>query len=122
VICQDRSQEYPGFRTKSIASAPGQSGARIDGSLGSRPLIKRLTMARSQSQKVETVHQMARGGVVGNRVQCGYQRATTIENRGEKLYPIAMIDDATSELLAQGDTLPRAQSPIANMRLLWSLI
>jgi hypothetical protein len=49
----------------------------------------------------------------------GHQRARLAEGRGEKLYLIAMIDDATSRLFAR---FVRHDSTEENMRLLWSYV
>jgi hypothetical protein len=73
-----------------------------------------------RTQKVETVHQWrARRSCRGELVQWDTSEHAWLEDRGEKLYLIAMIDDATSELLAQ---FAPHDSTAENMRLLWAYL
>ena len=55
----------------------------------------------------------------GELVQWDSSNHEWLEGRGEKLYLIAMIDDATSRLLAR---FVRSDSTEQNMRLLWSYL
>jgi len=55
----------------------------------------------------------------GELVQWDTSEHDWLEGRGEKLYLIAMIDDATSRLLAR---FVRHDSTAENMRLLWSYL
>lgn len=55
----------------------------------------------------------------GELVQWDTSNHDWLEGRGEKLYLIAMIDDATSRLLAK---FVRSDSTEENMRLLWSYL
>ena len=72
---------------------------------------------RAKRQKVEDVHVWRpRRSCRGELVQWDTSEHDWLEGRGEKLYLISMIDDATSQLLAQ--FVPR-DSTQENMRLLW---
>jgi transposase InsO family protein len=72
---------------------------------------------QAQGQKVETVHQWRpRRSCRGELVQWDTSEHDWLEGRGEKLYLIHMIDDATSELTAR---FVRHDSTEENMRLLW---
>lgn len=55
----------------------------------------------------------------GELVQWDTSEHDWLEGRGEKLYLIAMIDDATSRLFA---CFVRHDSTAENMRLLWSYL
>ena len=55
----------------------------------------------------------------GELVQWDTSEHNWLEGRGEKLYLIAMIDDATSRLLAR---FVRSDSTAENMRLLWTYV
>jgi hypothetical protein len=71
---------------------------------------------RAKGQKVEKVHQWrARRSCRGELVQWDTSEHDWLEGRGEKLYLIHMIDDATSELTAR---FVRHDSTEENMRLL----
>lgn len=72
---------------------------------------------RAKRQKVEDVHPWrARRSCRGELVQWDTSEHDWLERRGGKLYLISMIDDATSELVAQ---FVRSDSTEENMRLLW---
>ena len=72
---------------------------------------------RARKQTVTTVHQWrARRSCRGELVQWDTSEHDWLEGRGEKLYLIHMIDDATSELLAR---FVRHDSTEQNMRVLW---
>jgi Winged helix-turn helix len=72
---------------------------------------------RAKRQKVEEVHTWRpRRSCRGELVQWDTSEHDWLEGRGEKLYLISMIDDATSQLLAQ---FVRSDSTEENMRLLW---
>jgi|tagenome__1003787_1003787.scaffolds.fasta_scaffold20830445_1 transposase len=72
---------------------------------------------RAKRQKVEDVHVWRpRRSCRGELVQWDTSEHDWLEGRGEKLYLISMIDDATSQLLAQ---FVRSDSTEENMRLLW---
>lgn len=75
---------------------------------------------RSRTQKVEAVHQWRpRRSCRGELVQWDTSEHDWLEGRGDKLYLIHMIDDATSELIAR---FVRHDSTQENMRLLWSYL
>lgn len=72
---------------------------------------------RAKRQKVEAVHRWRpRRSCRGELVQWDTSEHDWLEGRGEKLYLISMIDDATSQLMAQ---FVRSDSTQENMRLLW---
>jgi Integrase core domain len=60
-----------------------------------------------------------RRGSRGELVQWDTSEHDWLEGRGEKLYLIHMIDDATSELVAR---FVRSDSTEQNMRLLWTCL
>jgi hypothetical protein len=71
---------------------------------------------RSRRQKIETIHEgRPRRNSRGEMVQWDTSEHDWLEGRGEKLYLLAMIDDATSELTAR---FARHDSTEENMRLL----
>ena len=81
-----------------------------------RQLMKQAGLWRSRRQKVEQVHQWrARRSSRGELVQWDTSEHDWLEGRGERLYLIHMIDDATSELLGR---FVRSDSTEENMRLL----
>jgi hypothetical protein len=72
---------------------------------------------RARRQKVEKPHQWReRRDSRGELVQWDTSEHDWLEGRGQRLYLIHMIDDATSELTAR---FVRADSTEENMRLLW---
>lgn len=75
---------------------------------------------RGKKAKVAQVHLFRpRRSRCGELVQWDTSEHDWLEGRGEKLYLIAMIDDATSRLLAR---FARHDSTEENMRLLWSYL
>jgi transposase len=75
---------------------------------------------RGKKAKVEQVHLFRpRRSRYGELVQWDTSEHDWMEGRGEKLYLIAMIDDATSQLFAR---FVRHDSTAENMRLLWSYL
>src|SRR5690348_13002709 len=75
---------------------------------------------RARGQKVEKVHQWRpRRSRFGELVQWDTSEHEWLEGRGEKLYLIAMVDDATSRLCAR---FVRHDSTEENMKLLWSYL
>ena len=75
---------------------------------------------RRRKQKVEQVHVWrARRSARGELVQWDTSEHDWLEGRGEKIYLIHMIDDATSELTAR---FVRQDSTEENLRLLWSYL
>ena len=89
-----------------------------------RESLRQLMMAsglwRGRKQRVEAVYEWrARKSCRGELVQWDTSEHNWLEGRGEKLYLIHMIDDATSELTA--GFVPR-DSTEENMRMLWSYV
>ena len=81
-----------------------------------RQLMRQAGLWRSRRQKVEAVHQWRqRRSSRGEMVQWDTSEHDWLEGRGERLYLIHMIDDATSELLAR---FVPSDSTEQNMRLL----
>ena len=75
---------------------------------------------KARGQKVERVHQWRpRRSCRGELVQWDTSEHDWLEGRGEKLYLIHMIDDATSELTAR---FVRHDSTEENLRLLWTYL
>ena len=85
-----------------------------------RQLMMQAGLWRSRRQKVEDIHQWRpRRSARGELVQWDTSEHEWLEGRGEKLYLIHLIDDATSQLLAR---FVRSDSTAENMRLLWSYL
>jgi transposase-like protein len=75
---------------------------------------------RAKKEKVQQVHGWRpRRSRLGELVQWDTSTHDWLEGRGEKLYLIAMIDDATSRLFAR---FVRHDSTEENMRLVWSYV
>jgi transposase len=75
---------------------------------------------RAKEARVKQVHAWRpRRSRFGELVQWDTSEHDWLEGRGEKLYLIAMIDDATSRLFAR---FVRSDSSQENMRLLWSYL
>src|SRR5450755_3483678 len=75
---------------------------------------------RAKKEKIQQVHVWRpRRSRFGELVQWDTSEHDWLEGRGEKLYLIAMIDDATSRLFAR---LVRHDSTEENMKLLWSYL
>jgi transposase len=80
----------------------------------------RAKLWRAKEQKVKAVHVWRpRRSRLGELVQWDTSEHDWLEGRGEKLYLIAMIDDATSRLLAR---FVRHDSTEENMKLLWRYV
>src|ERR1022692_2501242 len=80
----------------------------------------RQWMIRGKREKVKQVHcWRPRRSRFGDLVQWDTSEHEWLEGRGEKLYLIAMIDDATSRLFAR---FVRHDSTEENMKLLWSYL
>jgi hypothetical protein len=89
-----------------------------------RETVRQLMMAaglwRGRKQRVEAVYQWRqRRSCRGELVQWDTSEHDWLEGRGEKLYLIHMIDDATSELTAR---FVRRDSTEENMRVLWGYL
>jgi hypothetical protein len=90
----------------------------------SKETVRKWMMAgklwRAKKDQVRQVHVWRpRRSRFGELVQWDTSEHDWLEGRGEKLYLIAMIDDATSRLFAR---FVRHDSTAENMRLLWSYL
>jgi transposase len=85
-----------------------------------RQWMMRAKLWRGKKQKAKQVHTWRpRRSRFGELVQWDTSEHDWLEGRGEKLYLIAMIDDATSRLFAR---FVRHDSTEENMKLLWSYL
>ena len=85
-----------------------------------RQWMMRAKLWRGRKAQVQEVHLWRpRRGRLGELVQWDTSEHDWLEGRGEKLYLIAMIDDATSRLFAR---FVRHDSTAENMKLLWSYL
>lgn len=85
-----------------------------------RQWMMRAKLWRGKKAKVKDVHLWRpRRSRFGELVQWDTSEHDWLEGRGEKLYLIAMIDDATSRLFAR---FVRHDSTEENMKLLWSYL
>src|SRR4051794_5825654 len=85
-----------------------------------RQWMKRARLWRGKKAKAKEVHMWRpRRSRFGELVQWDTSDHDWLEGRGEKLYLIAMIDDATSRLFAR---FVRHDSTEENMKLLWSYV
>jgi transposase len=85
-----------------------------------RQWMMRARLWHGKEQKVNAVHVWRpRRSRFGELVQWDTSEHDWLEGRGEKLYLIAMIDDATSRLFAR---FVRHDSTEENMRLLWGYL
>jgi hypothetical protein len=85
-----------------------------------RQWMMRAKLWRGKQQQTRQVHLFReRRSRWGELVQWDTSEHDWLEGRGEKLYLIAMIDDATSRLFAR---FVRHDSTAENMKLLWSYV
>lgn len=85
-----------------------------------RQWMMRAQLWRGKKAKVREVHTWRpRRSRLGELVQWDTSNHDWLEGRGERLYLIAMIDDATSRLFAR---FVRSDSTEENMRLLWDYL
>jgi transposase len=85
-----------------------------------RQWMMRSKLWHGKTEKVKAVHLWRpRRSRCGELVQWDTSEHDWLEGRGEKLYLIAMIDDATSRLYAR---FVRHDSTEENMKLLWSYL
>jgi len=85
-----------------------------------RQWMMRCKLWRGRKAKVREVHiWRPRRSRLGELVQWDTSEHDWLEGRGEKLYLIAMIDDASSRLFAR---FVRSDSTEENMRLLWDYL
>ena len=81
-----------------------------------RQLMKQARLRRNRKQQIEATHEWRqRRGSRGEMVQWDTSEHDWLEGRGERLYLIHMIDDATSQLLGR---FVHSDSTEENMRLL----
>jgi hypothetical protein len=85
-----------------------------------RQIMKQAGLWRAHKQKIKHVHVWRpRRNCRGELVQWDTSEHDWLEGRGEKLYLISMVDDATSQLLAR---FVRSDSTEENMRLLLTYV
>ena len=85
-----------------------------------RQLMIQAGLWRGRRQKIEAIHEWRpRRSSRGEMVQWDTSEHDWLEGRGQKMYLIHMIDDATSELTAR---FVEHDSTAENMRLLWSYL
>lgn len=85
-----------------------------------RQIMMEAGLWRGRKRRVEEVHAWRpRRSCRGELVQWDTSEHDWLEGRGEKMYLIHMIDDATSELTAR---FVRHDSTEENMRLLWEYL
>src|SRR5437899_2434150 len=85
-----------------------------------RQWMMRAKLWRGKKAQVKEVHTWRpRRSRLGELVQWDTSDHAWLEGRGERLYLIAMIDDATSRLFAR---FVRSDSTEENMKLLWSYL
>lgn len=120
-IVQILSQQlYRGFGPTLASEYLAQKHAVHIGREALRQIMIAAGLWRARGQKVEKVHQWRpRRSCRGELVQWDTSEHDWLEGRGEKLYLIHMIDDATSELTAR--FVPH-DSTEENMRLLWTYL
>jgi biotin operon repressor len=111
------SQElYRGFGPTLASEYPAKKHKLQIGREALRQIMRKAGLWRSRRQKVEAVHQWrTRRGARGELVQWDTSNHDWLEGRGERLYLIHMIDDATSQLMGR---FVGSDSTEENMRLL----
>ena len=111
---------YQGFGPTLAAEYLGQKHGIEASKETVRQWMMRAKLWRGKKQKVPQVHTWRpRRSRLGELVQWDTSVHDWLEGRGEKLYLIAMIDDATSRLWAR---FVRHDSTAENMKLLWSYL
>jgi transposase len=128
-ICQAQRETIVGVLSQEVYRGFGPTLAseylvkKHDIEIG-REALRQIMMGaglwRARGQKVERLHQWRpRRSCRGELVQWDTSEHDWLEDRGEKLYLIHMIDDATSELTAR---FVEHDSTEENMRLLWKYL
>jgi hypothetical protein len=111
---------YEGFGPTLAAEYLGKKHAIAASKETVRQWMMRAKLWRGKKARVQDVHTWRpRRSRFGELVQWDTSTHDWLEGRGEKLYLIAMIDDATSRLFAR---FVRQDSTAENMRLLWSYL
>lgn len=120
-IMQILSQEvYRGFGPTLAAEYLAKKHQIEIGREALRQIMIGAGLWRARGQKVAKAHEWRpRRSCRGELVQWDTSEHDWLEGRGEKLYLIHMIDDATSELTAR---FVRHDSTEENMRLLWGYL
>lgn len=115
------SQEvYRGFGPTLASEYLAKKHKLVIGREALRQLMIGAGLWRSRRQTVETIHEWRpRRSSPGEMVQWDTSEHDWLEGRGERLYLISMIDDATSRLTAR---FVRSDSTQENMRVLRSYL
>jgi transposase len=117
ILLQD---EYRDFGPTLASETLGKQHGIGIGREALRQLMLASGLWQAKQQKVEKAHQWRqRRSCRGELVQWDTSEHHWLEGRGEKLYLIAMIDDATGELTAR---FAGHDSTEENLRLLWSYL
>jgi len=112
-----RQEIYRGFGPTLASEYLAKKHSVVIGREALRQIMMGAGLWKAREQKVERVHQWRpRRSCLGELVQWDTSEHNWLEGRGEKLYLIHMIDDATSELTAR---FVRHDSTEENLRLLW---
>jgi transposase len=111
---------YRGFKPKLAAEYLDEKHGIRASKETVRKWMIRGKLWRGKTEKVKQVHVWRpRRSRYGELVQWDTSAHDWLEGRGERLYLIAMIDDATSRLFAR---FVRHDSTEENMKLLWSYL
>src|SRR6266852_2480722 len=111
---------YRGFKPTLAAEYLGNKHGIEASKETVRQWMMRAKLWRGRKEKVRQVHTWRpRRSRFGELVQWDTSEHDWLEGRGEKLYLIAMIDDATSGLFAR---FVRHDSTQENMKVLWSYL
>jgi transposase len=115
------SQEvYKGFGPTLASEYLASKHDLVIGRESLRQMMIETGLWRTRKQRVQAVHPWReRRSCRGELVQWDTSEHDWLEGRGEKLYLIHMIDDATSELTAR---FVQHDSTEENMRLLWTYL
>src|SRR5947208_3856169 len=114
------AEVYGGFKPKLAAEYLGKKHGIEASKETVRKWMIRGKLWRAKKEKVQQVHVWRpRRSRLGELVQWDTSEHDWLEGRGEQLYLIAMIDDATSRLFAR---FVRHDSTAENLKLLWSYL
>jgi hypothetical protein len=113
------AKQYAGFGPTLAAEELGKHGMEVSKETVRQWMIQ-AKLWLGKKEKVRQMHEWRpRRSRLGELVQWDTSEHDWLEGRGEKLYLIAMIDDATSRLFAR---FVRHDSTEENMKLLWSYL
>jgi transposase len=119
-IVQIVAQQYTDFGPTLASEYLAKKHKVLIGREALRQVMISAGLWHPRAQKVEKIHQWrTRRSCRGELVQWDTSEHDWLEGRGEKLYLIAMIDDATSELTAR---FAPHDSTAENMALLWKYL